>query len=593
MSDVTARFRAAVADQSPHLVDGDPEKFQFSLDKILLKSGTSITLEKVGVTAIVGANNSGKSTVLREVRELLSHNPGAATADTLSVGSLEVTKSGSAADALAWLGQNANLVTQGSQVGFQRMNAGFAMPWALEQGWASPRPEVGGLTPFLCFYGDAQGRFGIGGSAELRDSVSDPPVHPVHHLQDSKALFDAVSSITEEIFRQPLTLDALGRIVRLRVGRVDLPSPPVDNVPPEYRTAMAGLLPLDEQGDGMRSLLGQLLPIVSATFPLVIIDEPEAFLHPPQAHALGTQLGRLAVERHIQVVVATHDRNLLMGLLSSGVDTSVVRLERLAGAGAESHQLKSEDLGALWTDPVLKYTNVLDGLFHRLVVLAEAEADCGYLAAALDCPQRVAGTVPRSEILFVPTGGKDGMPKVAAALKAARVPTVAAPDLDTLSDQTKLRRLVESLGSKWTDEMSRLWNAATVDLRATRSPATVGHVLDAITAALEGKRAEPYGAEHREMVRAQMRSSDSPWAAVKSYGLNAFRGAARVAAEALVGLLDEARVVMVREGELECLAPEVPERKGPGWLQAALTAGAQCNAETQAHVNRILGADAP
>lgn len=256
----------------------------------------------------------------------------------------------------------------------------------------------------------------------------------------------------------------------------------------------------------------------------------------------------------------------------------------------KASRLDSAQLKALWTDPALKYTNVLDGLFHRLVVVAEAEGDCAYLSAAIDCEGREEDPLPRNEILFVPTGGKDGMAKVSAALSAVNVPVVAAPDLDMLSDQKKLQNLVKSVGGFWTEEMANLWKLATADLNAPREPAKVGHVLDAIVSALEGKRSNQFSAGDKELVLAQLRTQGSPWASVKDHGMSAFRGSARKAASTLLTLLDEAGVVLVEEGELERLAPEVGVRKGPGWLQVALSEGEQCNQMTQSHIDRILRA---
>lgn len=63
--------------------------------------------------------------------------------------------------------------------------------------------------------------------------------------------------------------------------------------------------------------------------------------------------------------------------------------------------------------------------------------------------------------------------------------------------------------------------------------------------------------------------------------MSAFKGSARKAASDLLRLLDKAGVVLVQEGELERLAPEVAVRKGPGWLQAALLEGEHCNQVTQ------------
>ncbi|MCB2176949.1 MAG: AAA family ATPase [Actinomycetales bacterium] len=588
-----ARFRAAFGGQRPELLDGDASRFAFAIQEVHLKGGSSFNVEPGGVTAIVGANNAGKSTILREINEMLAHRPGHPELERLSLDTLKLLRDGNPGDVVAWVGDHSSFVTNPGQAGFQRLNTGVEQPLVLTQAWTRSAPELGALAPFVCFYGNAQGRFSVGGSAEMRDASDSPATHPVHYLQDDRTLLDEVSTITQKIFREPLTLDPLGRTIRLRVGKVDLPVPPIDNIPADYRQALAALRPLDEQGDGMRSLLGQLLPLVSATFPVVLLDEPEAFLHPPQAYALGVELGRLAHERRMQVILATHDRNLLSGLLSTAASTSVVRLTREAGP-AEAHQLNADDLQLLWTDPVLKYTNVLDGLFHRLVVLAEAESDCGYLAAALGCPDRPPETtIATNEVLFVPTGGKDGMAKVATALKAVRVPVVAAPDLDVIADEAKLSSLVDAVGGGgWTPDLSDLWRAATADLTAPRQAARVDDVLEAVEAVLDPHRGEDYSVEHREKVKAQLRASASPWEAVKAHGMSAFRKQARVSAEALVKELQKRRVVVVQDGELECLAPTIAVRKGPGWLQAALAANEQCNPATQAHIDRILAAGA-
>lgn len=586
--DWAERFAAAFPNYQ-HFMGGDANSFDFAIDRINLIGGQSIPLERAGVTAIVGANNAGKSTVLREVWEKLSHSPGYVEQPRIAVESLELYGPGSQADVISWLGQNASFVVQGTDAGFQRSQMGVQHPGVLLQSWQNPPDELGALANSLVFYGNAQGRFGIGGAAEMRESAGDPPQHPIHYLQDSKRLLDEVSDVSRDIFGQPLTLDALGRTIRLRVGEMDMEPPRIDNIPAEYREQMANLRPLDDQGDGMRSLMGQLLPIVTAAYKVVIIDEPEAFLHPPQAHALGAELGRLAVKTGLQILVATHDRSFLTGLLNSGVNISVARLTRGDGPNKAS-RLDSTQLKALWTDPVLKYTNVLDGLFHRLVVVAEAEGDCAYLSAAIDCEGREEDPLPRNEILFVPTGGKDGMAKVSSALSAVDVPVVAAPDLDMLSDQRKLQDLVKSVGGVWTDEMAKLWKLATVDLNAPREPAKVGHVLDAIVSALEGKRNNQFSAGDKELVLAQLRTQGSPWASVKDHGMSAFKGSARRAARKLLTLLDEAGVVLVEEGELERLAPEIGVRKGPGWLQVALSEGEQCNQMTQSHIDRILRA---
>lgn len=583
-----ARLAEAIGDSDSSLLNGDPTRFGFQIDSVTLRSGDTFALTPGGVTVIVGANNAGKSTVLRDLIGLLAQRRGHPRPETKSVAAIELTKSGRPNDLIAWVGNHYKLVARGTSFGFFH-GGGVRLPQSLVTEWENDGTGIGPLSDLLAFYGDAQGRFGIAGAFEMRDAVDDPPTHPIHSLQDSQAKLDEINRVCRSVFGESLTLDALARVIRLRVGEVGMDAPPVDAVTPEYRKAMAALVPLDEQGDGMRSLMGLLLPLVTSSYPVIVIDEPEAFLHPPQAHALGRELGLLASKGRVQVVVATHDRNFLTGLLESGVDVSVARLSR-KGSDVRAHQLNAADLRTLWTDPVLKYSNLLEGLFHRLVVLAEAEGDCNYLAAALESGQRPDDEIPRNEILFVPTGGKGGMPKAAKALQAVQVPVIAAPDLDILDDASKLKTLVEALGGEWSADLGALHAEATVDLVKRVEPATVQHVLEAITATLSGREGEPYTSEIRDQVKANLRAGASPWAAVKDHGMSAFKGQARAACEVLVDQLGKLGIVAVRDGVLEGLAPEVTNRKGPGWLQAALAVGAQANERTQAHLGRIIEA---
>lgn len=80
---------------------------------------------------------------------------------------------------------------------------------------------------------------------------------------------------------------------------------------------------LDTQGDGMRSVLGIVSAIVSVKKPIILLDEPEAFLHPPQALQLGEVISGL-VESSQQIFIATHSADFLRGLLSSTRDAVII-----------------------------------------------------------------------------------------------------------------------------------------------------------------------------------------------------------------------------------------------------------------------------
>ena len=395
----------------------------------------------------MGGNNVGKSTLLRQLSTSLSRPPGSGETSWL-VRQVKLQQHGSPADLVSWLLQHAHLVYRADRHGFVRPGVNDSVPPALTRMHWGKQDRLGLLKPFFVHYADAQSRLDYTQGYEQRTIIAAPPEHPIHYFPVADLLAE-VDSICKEVFGQPLTLDRLSRNAMLRVGEASIAAPPVDRVTAEYREALSSLPPLYEQGDGMRSFLGLLLPLITATHPIVIIDEPEAFLHPPQALLLGGALARLAHEKSVQVVLATHDRNLLVGLLEAQTDVSVVRLVR-DGNSTVPHQLDAATLRTLWNKPELRYSNVLDGLFHRLVVLAEEAQDCRFYAAALDEANRSSSVgLPPSEILFVPSGGKDGMPKLAQTLGAVRVPVVATPDLDMLDDAEKCRTLVESLGGDW------------------------------------------------------------------------------------------------------------------------------------------------
>ncbi|MET9874467.1 AAA family ATPase [Actinacidiphila glaucinigra] len=442
---------------------------------------------------------------------------------------------------------------------------------------------------YLTFFGNAEHRMGYVNPVELRSIFSQPPASPLHVLEEQIELFEELDALCQEIFKQGLTLDPLSKMINLRVGKSKIPAPPVDSVTREYREALTALPFLSEQGDGMKSLIGLLLPLVTATYPVVLIDEPEAFLHPPQALRLGRTLGEQAASKGIQIILTTHDKNILAGLLYSGANISIARLDRPEHGATAAHQLDVPTVKELWSDPVLKYSNVLDGLFYRLVVLTEAERDCRFYAASLeDLATKEQLRIPDSEVLFVPSGGKDGLPRLVKILRSVKVPVVASPDLDILKDKAKLRLLVSSFEGDWT-QLEKDYDIATAPFRQPREKLRVGAVLSNLQAIFRDRESEDVTTEIRKEFTDQLRLKDSPWDDVKQFGEHAFRKEAGAAAQRLLDALDRLGIVAVRVGELECFAPDLSVAKGPAWLPAALMGGYHTRPDAHRHVRAALG----
>lgn len=403
-----------------------------------------------------------------------------------------------------------------------------------------------------------EGRTTGAGPAPPRDDIAQPPKHPLHHLADSPGLLSQLEVWAWQVFRMSLTLDRLSSRLQLRLGETSIPAPPVDAITLAYREAVVALPPLHEQGDGMRAFFSLLLPLMTGTHQIVLVDEPEAFLHPPQAAALGRIIGELATSTGVQVLLATHDRALLTGLLASGTELAVLRLSRDADAPHSVTLLEPARLRDLWEDPVTRYSNVLDGLFHHVVVLAEADADCRFYAAVLDTAATGAGQRPAlapTDVHFVPSGGKSGLLRLLRTLRAVAVPVVVTGDLDVLDDEQRVHDLVGLLAGDW-DQLEH-------DYRLAVGPA---------------------------LRETDQKKRQTEWQKWKSSGVAVLGGdAGRLAAlRRLFDQLDAIGLVLVREGELERLAPDLGAAKGPEWLPEALRKRAHEQPTAQTFIARVL-----
>jgi predicted ATPase len=95
---------------------------------------------------------------------------------------------------------------------------------------------------------------------------------------------------------------------------------------------------------------------------VTLIDEPEAFLHPPQAQIMGEEIGKLAMEKNSQVILSTHDKDILVGLIKSRAPLDILHLTPTEDT-TSSNLFHANDIADLWKDPILRYGNALDGLF--------------------------------------------------------------------------------------------------------------------------------------------------------------------------------------------------------------------------------------
>lgn len=576
------------------LLSGSAESFGMRIIALTLQDGSRIALPKSGVLAVVGPNNAGKSTLLREIVEHVRLGPGQPGIFRI-VDKLQLSVSGNEADVVSWLSAHAQFgrTERQAQSVFLPFGAGGGMDSTYLSGgplatyWAHAE-AVGGvgtaLADFVVHYATTENRLEMSKPAPIRENASDAPRHPVHVLAGDPVRRSEANRISTDVFGDALYIDEISASNRLRVGNMHTQMTSENLANGSWRQELLGLPDLAQQGDGMRSFFGLLLPLLSSSFPIVVVDEPEAFLHPPQAAALGRELGALTKKIGLQLILATHDRHLLAGLTESDVDLSIVRVDHKQ-SGNIAHQIAPEELKTLGAEPALKYTNALDGPFHRLVVLVEGERDARFYAAATDAAhQQSKLAINPGDILFVPCGGKGGMPKLAAILRSLGVPVVASPDFDILRTEGEVRALIVALGGDWKQYVTD-YAASLVGVEKSTSALMVRDLISVLSDQAEEKLSE----NHRKTVERFIKSTDGGWGQVKVAGLAALgSGGTGATAAKLVERLDQLGLVLVRVGELESFGPALGVAKGGAWVPAAFEQDLHRSPEAMAHARRLV-----
>jgi hypothetical protein len=415
--------------------------FTYAIRAIQFSDKTRIELSNDDIVVLVGPNNAGKSVALREIPALL---PGTITGMQV-VKQLEVEVS-SGRDAIAELTSKLDSVANNPTQVF-RMGNELPLQALLENaGNARWLQQV--LQPVCVYHVQTINRLRITEPVDMIDLLTQAKRHPFHYLYDDRALELELSAVFAKAFDKDLVVNrAAGRPVHLHVGK--RPSLEAFDTSVEAHKQIMQLPVLAQQGDGMKAFVGCLLWVAVVDYPIVLIDEPEAFLHPPQARIMGKTLVHMKRNGQ-QLILATHSGDLLRGILDGQPkNVKILRLTRREDVNVV-RELRNEQIKELWSDPILRHSNTLDGLFHTLVVLCESDADCQFYSATANALADASPGRPSPDAMFIHCGGKDRMPKVVKALRAVDVPVRVIVDFDVLREQQPLRGLVESLGGDWT-----------------------------------------------------------------------------------------------------------------------------------------------
>jgi energy-coupling factor transporter ATP-binding protein EcfA2 len=567
---------------------GAAENFGFEIRGLRVGDGELLDLPGPGnVIAVVGGNNVGKSTLLRQIKEILQSQTLTRTTGPRVVTELSEPWRGSAADMQEWvLAHTYHSHNQDGTLIVTRAGHGHALSDAMT---TRQHPTPNFIADWFVNDQNALNRSYMCAPSERLDPVGAPPQHPMQVLHTDLSKRQEVEELAKRMFGITLHFDTVSKNVGFRVGDPGVAIPQANQIDLDYANAIALLPQLSDQGDGIKSSLGLVLPLITTEFPVSLIDEPEAFLHPPQARIIGSEIASLAMENQSQVFLATHDKHVLVGLVESGEPVTIVHLTRTDDETTAT-LLSSDDVAELWKDVTLRYGDALDGLFHRAVIVTESDRDSRFFHASIDSVQDAQNPKPPAHnVMFLGSNGKQNMAPIVTRLRRLGVRTVSCPDLDVLNKEGLISKLVEAHGGNW-DDLKQLYKQATSEFKGTPPPPTVEKVRKRLGQVLDKTTDDETVTEIlAERLADAVKTPKTKWSELKDYGDRAFKSD-KAAATALLDALGKLGIVVVKVGVLENFANDVTAPKGPEFLPMALGAKVHENHDAALHAKRLLAA---
>ncbi|MCG7255164.1 AAA family ATPase [Corynebacterium hadale] len=424
------------------------------IKKIEFKNGKSVHLESGTVLVAVGPNNSGKTKFLNQIRAHLYGGSvsGQNTNDGL-INRIQLEWQGSEKEVSAALIESARR-------NWQERNGYFDpdLPRNYETRTFSYREEdirqiakrkdtLGAFVETLARWDEPHSRV----EESKQQSLQQSRAAAVSLARNDNEL-DQVSRLFHEIFEEHLSVhDLRDGFVGFVLGEgPEDPSGATRGLSQETRDFMNQAPKLWFQGSGLRNAFGLLARIVSDERSIVIMDEPEAFLHPHQSWKLGMVLGRLCVMESKQIFCATHDRHLLTGLAQGAQDKlQVCRFSSSRGSNTKNYKVESVP-SAFWEDirhqSRVRFSEVLESFFYDEVILVEGEEDALFYQEAMEhyFQENDVPASRRGERMFLPTGGNSEFAPMVRLVDSLGPRVVAIGDVDLISDRDRFYETVKA-----------------------------------------------------------------------------------------------------------------------------------------------------
>ena len=294
--------------------------------------GEPLDVETPAVTVLVGPNNSGKSVSLREIEAWCK----GATEKALVIEGIELVLPESFGEVMDMLAPH---ISEPPANHSARPDFFWLARPAIRHGEDQIHEEVHleGLREAFARGDSQQIRHAFVRAFTLRldgrtrfDLVDPKETGPLEHYPQNHlwALFtddanrEKVREFTEAAFGRHFVVDPTGmKYFRARLSD----RKPVSGAEEQALDAVARAFhekaPLvADLGDGVRCSVGLISAVMSLGQRILLMDEPEAFLHPTLSRHVGRVLAQTARDRNATLIAATHSSDFLFGCIQAAPD---------------------------------------------------------------------------------------------------------------------------------------------------------------------------------------------------------------------------------------------------------------------------------
>lgn len=285
---------------------------------------------------------------------------------------------------------------------------------------------------------DGRSRFNLTDPQPSGDLTAPSQNHLIELMKNDSKRYE-IRRIIKDAFNKCFVIDPTGmQQLKIRFSDRD----PTDNYEEQSLDERARVFhkqasEIANLSDGVKAFTGCISSVLASDSKIILIDEPEAFLHPTLAFKLGKELSNLARVKNGNLFVSTHSSHFVMGCIQSGVPINIVRLT-FSNNFPTARLLSSETLSKLMKSPMLRSTGILESLFFESVIISEGDSDRAFYNEINERMIQFSNYDGISNTLFVNAQNKQTISDIIKPLRELGIPAVGIVDIDIIKDNASV-----------------------------------------------------------------------------------------------------------------------------------------------------------